>query len=71
MDVAAVLAIITKTVTVANALIQAGQSAEPAITALINFAKGINKGPPAQGDIDKTDATLDALITNFNLDLPE
>ena len=69
MDVLAILAIVNKVILVANTLIQAGQSAEPAITALINFAKGIKKGPLSPEDIAKTDAILDALIARFNEDI--
>jgi hypothetical protein len=71
MDVMAVLAIVNKVILVANTLIQAGQSAEPAITALINFAKGIKKGPITPEEIAKTDAILDALISQFNEELPD
>jgi len=69
MDVLAILAIVNKVILVANTLIQAGQSAEPAITALINFAKGINRGPLSAEQIAQTDAILDALIARFNEDI--
>ncbi len=68
MNVEAILAIIEKTVKVSNALIQAEQSAEPAIRALISFARGV-KDAPRQADIEKTDARLDKLIADFNLDI--
>jgi hypothetical protein len=71
MDVMAVLAIVNKVILVANTLIQAGQSAEPAITALINLAKGIKKGPITPEEIAKTDAILDALTSQFNEELPD
>jgi hypothetical protein len=71
MDVMAILAIVNKVILVANTLIQAGQSAEPAITALINFAKGVKKGPITPEQVAKTDAILDALLAQFNEELPE
>lgn len=69
MDVMAILSVVNKVVLVANTLIQAGQSAEPAITALINFAKGVKQGPVSAEDMAKTDAILDALLEQFNAEI--
>ena len=69
MDVMAILSVVNKVVLVANALIQAGQSAEPAITALINFVKGVKQGPVSAEDMAKTDAILDALLEQFNAEI--
>jgi hypothetical protein len=68
MDVAAILALVTKGVNVASALITAGQSAAPAFAALQNLFKGKATITPA--DIVATDETLDALLDDFNLELP-
>ena len=68
MDVAAILALVTKGISIANALITAGQSAAPAFAALQNLFKG--KATITQADMDSTDAVLDALLDNFNLELP-
>jgi hypothetical protein len=68
VNTASVLALIEKTMTIANALIAAGQSAEPAIKALFGAVRG---DPTAltQAEIDKTDAILDKLIADFNLEI--
>jgi hypothetical protein len=68
MDVAAILALVTKGISIANALITAGQSAAPAFAALQNLFKG--KATITQADMDSTDAVLDALLDDFNLELP-
>jgi hypothetical protein len=68
MDVAAILALVTKGISIANALIMAGQSAAPAFAALQNLFKG--KATITQADMDSTDAVLDALLDDFNLELP-
>ena len=68
MDVTAILALVTKGISIANALITAGQSAAPAFAALQNLFKG--KATITQSDMDSTDAVLDALLDDFNLELP-
>lgn len=68
MDIAAILAIVTKGVSVASALITAGQSAAPAFAALQNLFKA--KETITQADMDAADAILDGLLDDFNLELP-
>lgn len=69
MDIAAILALVSKGVSVANALIEAGQNAGPAITALMNLLKG-NQKEITQADLDKCEAVLDALLDEFQIPLP-
>lgn len=68
MDLSAILDIVTKGVSVASALISAGQSAAPAFTALENLFKA--KETITQADMDAADSALDALLDDFNLELP-
>ena len=68
MEAAAILALVEKGVTIATALIAAGQSAAPAYQAIVNLFN--RETPIAQADLDKTEAVLDALIDQFNVELP-
>lgn len=68
MDLASILALVTKGVNIATALIAAGQSAAPAFAAVQSLFK--NKDTITQADIDAADAVLDGLLADFNLDLP-
>lgn len=68
MDIDAILALVTKGISVASALITAGQSAAPAFAALENLFKP--KDTITQADLDAADVTLDTLLDQFNLDLP-
>ena len=68
MDAAAILALVTQGISIASALIAAGQSAAPAWTALQNLFN--RTGTITQADLDKTEAVLDALIDEFDLELP-
>lgn len=69
MDIAAILLLIQKGVTIAEALIAAGESAAPAFTALKNLITGAQKGSVSDADLDATEAQLDKLIEDFNLDI--
>lgn len=68
MNLSAILDLITKAEQVASALIAAGQTAAPAWTALKNLFAA--KETITQADIDAADATLDALLEQFNQELP-
>lgn len=68
MDLAAILDLVTKGVSVASALITAGESAAPAFSALQNLFK--DKTTITQADMDAADAALDELLDEFNLELP-
>lgn len=70
MNIAAVLALIVKAVTVVTAIVQAGEDAAPALQSLYNLVTGAQKGTVTQADLDTTEATLDGLIADFNLDMP-
>jgi hypothetical protein len=68
MDFTKILDLITKAENVASALIAAGQSAAPAWAAIKGLFK--DKATITQADMDAADATLDALLDQFNADLP-
>jgi hypothetical protein len=68
MDIAAILALVTKGISIASALIEAGQSAAPAFAAIENLFKA--KETITQADMDAADSVLDGLLADFNLDLP-
>lgn len=70
MEIMAVLALVAKGISVATALIGAAQSAEPALKAIADLVTGAQKGAVTQGDLDKTEALLDSLIEDFNIELP-
>lgn len=70
MDILAVLALITKGITIAQALLAAGQSAVPAFDALKNLISGAQSGSVTQAQLDQTEALLDQMVDDFNLDLP-
>lgn len=70
MDFVAVLALISKGITVAEALYQAGQEAAPAFTALKNLVTGAQNGTVTDEELNKTEALLDQLMADFNAPLP-
>lgn len=70
MDIAAIFLLIEKGLTVANTLIEAGQSAAPAIETLKNLVTGAKQGTVTDADLTATEALLDAQIADFNTDLP-
>lgn len=70
MDIMAILALVLKGVSVVEAVIAAGQSAAPAITVIRDLITGAQTGAVTQAQLDATEATLDSMIDDFNLDLP-
>lgn len=70
MDIMAILALVLKGVSVVEAVVAAGQEAAPAITAIKDLITGAQNGSVTQAQLDSTEATLDAMIDDFNLDLP-
>ena len=70
MDVAAILLLIEKGVTVISALVSAGQSAAPAIAALLKLVQGAKTGTLTPEEMAATDALLDQQMADFNADLP-
>ncbi len=70
MDIVAILALVAKGISVAEALYTAGQEATPAFNALKDLITGAQKGAVSDTDLAKTEALLDSMIDDFNLDLP-
>lgn len=70
MDIIAILALIEKGITIAQALLAAGQSAVPAFEALKNLITGAKNGTVTDDQLNETETLLDQLISDFNLDLP-
>ena len=67
MDMAKVILLIGKGLSVAEALIQSAQDASPAIRALIDLVKGVNGGKITDEQLEATEALLDQLIDDFNI----
>lgn len=67
MDVAAILDLIQKGLTVIGALLAAGVSAAPAIEALTKLVTGAQTGTVTDDDLAQTEALLDKQISDFNL----
>lgn len=70
MDIAAILALVEKGMTVIGALIAAGESAAPAICAISNLVTGAKTGTVTDDELDATEKLLDDQIAQFNLDIP-
>jgi len=70
MDVMAILLLVEKGITVISTLVTAGQSAEPAIAALLKLITGAKSGTVTPAELAATEAVLDKQIADFNLDLP-
>lgn len=70
MDIVAVLALISKGITVAEALYTAGEEAAPAFTALKNLVTGAQAGTVTDEELGKTEALLDQMMADFNTPLP-
>lgn len=66
MDIAAILLLITKGISVAEALLAAGQTAAPAFEAIKNLITGAQTGTVSDADLAATEAQLDSLIADFN-----
>lgn len=66
IDFTAILGAVQKGLGVANALMEAGQSAGPAITALKALVTSTQDGTVTRADIDTTEAALDGMIADFN-----
>lgn len=66
MNIAAVLGLVEKGLGIAHTLIEAGQSAAPAITAIKALVTSAKDGKVTKAEIESTEATLDKLIDDFN-----
>lgn len=73
MDPIAILSIIDKGVIVIGALVEAGQTAAPAISATLkairDLISGAKAGTTTQTDLDATETLLDQQIADFNLEI--
>ena len=70
MDTTAIFALIEKGLTVVGSLIAAAANAGPAIEALMKLANGGQTGTVTDADLAKTEALLDGLIDDFNIEMP-
>lgn len=66
MDVAAVLALVLKGVGIIQTLIEVGQDVAPAIKVVTNLIIGAQAGTVTADELAATEATLDAMIADFN-----
>lgn len=70
MDIATILALVEKGMTVIGALIAAGESAAPAISAISNLVTGAKAGTVTDDQLDATEKLLDDQIAQFDLEIP-
>ncbi len=66
MDIAAVLALVTKGLGIIETLIAVGKDAGPAIKAVTELVSGAQDGTVTDQTLAQTEANLDALISDFN-----
>lgn len=66
MDIMAVMALIAKAAGIASTLIDVGKNAAPAIKAITDLATGAQTGDVTDEQLAETEATLDAMIDDFN-----
>lgn len=69
MDYLAILAMVQKGIIVAQALLEAGKSAEPALSAISNLVSGAQEDNVTDEMLTSTEAILDTQIEEFNLDI--
>lgn len=69
MDITAILTLVAKGISVIEALYEAGQTAAPALTALKDLVTGAQQGTVTDDQLTQTEALLDQLIDQFNLDI--
>ena len=70
MNIVAILALIAKGISVAEALYAAGKEAGPALKVIKDLVTGAQNGNVTQAELDQTETLLDSLISDFNTDLP-
>ena len=66
MDVGAILELIVKGLGVISTLVAVGKDVEPAIRVLVDLVTGAQKGTVTDEQLASTEATLDAMIAEFN-----
>jgi hypothetical protein len=69
MNAVAILALVEKGMTIISALLAAGQTAAPAISALTGLVQKGQTGTVTDSDLDAVEGVLDQQIDEFNLDL--
>jgi hypothetical protein len=67
MDITGILALIVKGISVITALVAVGQSIEPAVKVITDLITGAQSGTVTDQQLTDTEATLDAMIADFNL----
>jgi len=66
MDITAILDLVTKGLGVINTLVTVGKDALPAIKVVTDLVTGAKAGTVTPDQLDQTEATLDAMIADFN-----
>jgi hypothetical protein len=66
MDIAAILALTLKGVSVIQTLVAVGQDIAPAVKVVTDLITGAQKGAVTPEQLAATEATLDAMIADFN-----
>lgn len=66
MDVAAILDLVMKGLGVVSTLVTVGANAAPAIKVLTDLVTGAQDGTITDEQLAETEATLDAMIADFN-----
>jgi hypothetical protein len=66
MDVAAIMDLVIKGMGVISTLITVGQDAAPAIKVITDLVTGAQAGTVTDADLTATEATLDAMVSDFN-----
>lgn len=70
MDISKVLGVIGKGVGVIETLYKFKEDATPAIKVVAKLISGAQAGPVTNAELDDTEATLDAMIADFNAPIP-
>lgn len=70
MNIMAILALISKGITVVEIGLQLGKEVAPAIDALKNLVTGAQQGDVSEENIAATEELLDKLMADFNAELP-
>lgn len=66
MDIVAIMALIVKGLGVVETLVEAGESAAPAIKVLIGVATGAQQGTVTDDELTAAETLLDSLVADFN-----
>lgn len=69
MNISSVMNVIVKGLGVVETLVDAGQSAAPAIKVLVGVATGAKHGTVTEDELTAAEALLDAQIEDFNTPL--